>query len=273
MKRTGATLLWHLPLLLLAVATAFPLVWMLSASFMAPGESTTLPPPLLPSHPTLENYRALFERLAMGRALLNSLLIAGGTTLLSLALNSMAGYAFARLRFSGRDRLFAWLLGGLVIPAQVGTLPLFLLLRGLGWVNTYVGVIVPVAVSIFGIFLIRQFALGIPEELVDAARVDGASEWRIFRSLILPLLRPALLTLGLIQFMGTWNDFLWPLIVLSDDARHTLPVALASLVGEHAQDPELMMAGSVITVLPVLVLFIVLQRQYIDGLLAGSVKG
>jgi multiple sugar transport system permease protein len=185
----------------------------------------------------------------------------------------MAGYAFAKLRFAGRDRLFHALLTGLVVPAQVGMLPLFLLLKSLGLVNTYWGVIIPSMSSIFGIFLVRQYALGIPDDLLDAARIDGAGERWIFWRVVMPLLKPILVTLALFTFMSTWNDFMWPLIVLSDDRLYTLPVALASLVGEHVQDTELMMAGAVLTVMPVLVLFLALQRAYVRGIVAGSVKG
>jgi multiple sugar transport system permease protein len=152
-------------------------------------------------------------------------------------------------------------------------LPLFLLLKELGLVNTYWGVILPGVASIFGIFLIRQYALGIPDDLLDAARIDGAGEFRIYRSVVLPLLAPILVTLAIFTFLAVWNDFMWPLIILTDDDMYTLPVALANLMGEHAQDVELMMAGSVLTVLPVLVLFLALQRYYIEGVMLGSVKG
>jgi multiple sugar transport system permease protein len=151
-------------------------------------------------------------------------------------------------------------------------LPLFLLLKSLGLINTLAGVIVPGLANIFGIFLIRQHAKSIPDSLLDAARIDGASETRIFWSLVLPLCRPVLVTLAMFTFLGSWNDFMWPLIILTGDERHTLPVALANLMGEHVQDPELMMAGAVLTVLPVIVLFLLLQRHYIEGLVHGSVK-
>jgi multiple sugar transport system permease protein len=272
-KKAAVSLLLHLALGLLALATLLPLIWMVSASFMPPGEATTDPPPFFPSRVTLENYQALFTRLNLGRHLLNSIGVAVGGTLLSLLFNSMAGYAFAKLRFGGRDRIFAILIAALAIPGQVGMLPLFLLMRQLGLVNTYLGVLIPSLASILGIFLVRQFALSIPDELLDAARVDGAGELRIFTSVVLPLLRPVLATLAIITFMNTWNDFLWPLIVLTDDAKQTLPVALARLVGEHALDTELMMAGAVLTVLPVLLVFLALQRSYIEGILMGSVKG
>lgn len=260
-------------LALIGLLTLFPLLWMVSASFMPSGAANTMPPPLLPKHPTLEHYTALFTRLDFPRNFLNSLLISSVTTVLSLFINALAGYAFAKLRFGGRDRLFSLLVAGLVVPAQVGMLPLFLMVRGMGLVNTPWGVMIAALASILGIFMIRQYALAIPDDLIDAARVDGAGEFLIFRKIVFPLLRPILVTLAAFSFLATWNDFLWPLIVLSDERKFTLPVALASLVGEHVQDTELMMAGSVVTVIPVLVLFLALQRSYIRGVLMGSVKG
>jgi multiple sugar transport system permease protein len=265
--------LLHAGLIAGGLVTLFPLLWMLSASLMSNGEATTYPAHVIPHAPTLDQYRALFERLNIGRAFFSSTVIAVITTLFSLLFNSMAGYAFARLRFRGRDRMFTLLLAALVIPAQVGMLPLFLMMKSLGLVNTYWGVIIPSLASVFGIFLIRQFMLSIPQELLEAARIDGAGEWRIYWSVVMPLARPILATLAIFTFMTTWNDFMWPLIVLSDQSHYTLPVSLANLVGEHAQDVELMMAGSVLTVLPVLALFLFLQRYYIAGLMAGSVKG
>jgi multiple sugar transport system permease protein len=273
MKGRGETLLLHAALVAGAAVTLFPLLWMLSASFMSNGEATTYPPHLLPHAATLDQYRQLFSRLNIGRAFLSSTTIAGITTLASLLFNSMAGYAFARLRFRGRERLFGLLLSALIIPAQVGMLPLFLFMKSIHLVNTYWGAILPSLASVLGIFLVRQFMLSIPQELLEAARIEGAGEWRIYWSLVMPLARPVLATLAIFTFMTTWNDFMWPLIVLSDQRRYTLPVAMAGLVGEHALDIELMMAGAVVTVLPVLVLFLVLQRHYIAGLMAGSVKG
>jgi multiple sugar transport system permease protein len=263
----------HVALFALAALTMAPLFWMVSASFMRPGEASTVPPPLLPAHPTLEHYVTLFTSLNLARHVFNSTIIAVGSAMFSVTLNGMAGYAFAKLRFGGRDRVFQLLVVGLVIPLQVGMLPLFLMFKELGLVNTYWGVIVPSMASIFGIFMVRQYALSIPDELLDAARVDGASELQIFRTIVLPILAPILVTLGAFIFLSAWNDFLWPLVVLSDDRLYTLPVALANLSGEHVQDTELMMAGSVLTILPVIVVFLMLQRAYIQGVMAGSVKG
>ena len=268
----GGSVALHAALIVFGALSLFPLLWMVSASFMSTGEATTFPPPFVPSRPTLSHYGDLFRRLALGRYALNSAFIAVVTTVASLAINASAGYAFAKLRFHGRDITFRVLVAGLAIPVQVAMLPLFLLVKALGLVNTYGGVIIPGLASIFGIFLVRQYALAIPDDLLDAARIDGAGEWRVFRSIALPAIRPVLATLALWTFLATWNDFMWPLIVLSDDRRYTLPVALAGLVGEHAQDVELMMAGAVVTVLPVLVLFLFLQRFFIEGVTEGAVK-
>ena len=257
----------------LAALSLAPLLWMLSVAFMQPGEASHFPPPLLPAAPTLHNFHELFARVGMGRYLFNSFLIASLTTLVALLLNTMAGYAFAKLRFAGRDAMFRALLAALVIPAQVAMMPLFLMLKQLGLVNSYAGAIVPGMAGIFGIFLVRQYARSIPDELLEAARIDGAGEFRIFFQIVLPVLKPILVTLAIFVFLASWNDFMWPLIVLSDSSLHTLPVALASLSREHVQDNELMMAGSVVTVLPVLLLFLALQRYYLQGLMVGSVKG
>lgn len=273
MKARRGTVLLHIALVLGAVITLVPLAWMVSASFMLTGEASSYPPRLVPSAATLDNYRALFTRMRIGRSFLNSTIVSVSITVLSVLFNSMAGYAFAKLRFRGRDRLFGLLLGALVIPTQIGMLPLFLMMKTAGLVNTYWGVILPSAASIFGIFLMRQFMSSIPDDLLDAARIDGASELRIYWSIVLPLARPILVTLALFTFMASWNDFMWPLIVLTGEDKYILPVAIATLSGEHAQDIELMMASSVLTILPVLILFIALQRYYIAGLMMGSVKG
>lgn len=273
MKRPLSGFLLHAALIAGALLTLAPLLWMVSASLMASGEANTVPPPLVPRHVTFEHYVELFTHLNLARALINSLFIACTVTLVSVVVNSMAGYAFAKLRFGGREAVFRLLLAALVIPAQVGMIPLFLMVQGLGFVNTPWGVMIPGLASIFGIFMIRQFAISIPDDLLDAARIDGASEFRIFWTIVLPVLRPILATFATFSFLSSWNDFMWPLIVLSDDAKYTLPVGLANLVGEHVQDTELMMAGSVLTVVPVLLVFLVLQRSYIRGVMMGSVKG
>jgi multiple sugar transport system permease protein len=258
---------------LVALLILMPLMWMVSVSFMAPGEAAAFPPPLFPKEPTLENYRTLFGTYGIGRYLANSVLVSTLATILALLFVVPAGYAFAKLRFTGREAIFQALVAAMVVPGQIGMLPLFLELKAMGLVNSYAGALVPWLAGIFGIFLVRQFCLSIPTELLEAARIDGASEGLILRRIVLPALKPVLITLALFIFLGSWNDFMWPLIVLADQNLYTLPVALAALSREHVQDNELMMAGSVVTVVPVLVLFLALQRHYLSGLLAGSVKG
>ncbi len=270
---TGRRVLLHLVLVIGAVLAATPLLWMVSASLMPAGSANASPPPLVPSDFTLEHYRALFTSLNLGRYFVNSLVISIGGTLLAVTITGLAGFAFAKLRFTGRDATFRLLLAGMIIPGQVAMLPMFLLLREMGLINTLFGAMIPVLAPIYGIFLVRQYALSIPDALLEAARLDGASEFRVFWSVVLPGLTPVMTTLGVFTFLAAWNDFMWPLIVLSDDARYNLPVALANLAGEHVQDVELMMAGAVVTVLPVFVGFLFLQRYYIQGIMAGSVKG
>ena len=272
MKKPVARFVVNGLLVLAAGLALFPLAWMLSVSFMQPGAASTAPPPLLPSAPTLANYRELLAQGHIARAFVNSLGLAIALTLLSTTFNTLAGYAFAKLQFRGRERLFAVAVAALVIPGQVAMLPLFLMLKQMGLVNSWGGVIVPGLAGIFGIFLVRQYARNIPDELIEAARMDGAGELRIFVSVVLPVLLPVLVTLAVFAFLGSWNDFMWPLIVLTDGDLHTLPIALAGLSREHVQDSELMMAGAVITVAPVLLLFLALQRYYMQGMMMGSVK-
>lgn len=267
------TLIAGTVLVFATVWAAFPLFWMTSMSFMPEAEANAFPARLWPVNPTLDNYAELFAYQHMGRYVLNSLFVACLATALSLAFNVTAGYAFAKLQFKGREKLFQALLAALVIPGQLTMLPLFFLLKNLHLLNTYVGVVVPFMSSLFGIFLVRQYALSLPDEMLQAARVDGASEWQVFRRIVLPNLRPIMVTLGVFTFLAAWNDFLWPLIVLSDDGFYTLPLAIAALSQEHLQDQGLMMAGATVTIAPVLILFILLQRHYVRGLLSGSVKG
>lgn len=258
---------------MVALLVLAPLLWMVAVSLMQPGQAAQFPPPLWPAHPTLDNYRTLFQDYGIGRYALNSLLVSTLATALALLFVVPAGYAFAKLRFRGRDAIFQALVAALVVPGQIGMLPLFLELKAMGLVNSYAGALVPWLAGIFGIFMVRQFSLGIPNEMIEAARIDGAGEGAILGRIVMPALKPILITLALFVFLGSWNDFMWPLIVLADQDLYTLPVALAALSREHVQDNELMMAGSVVTTLPVLVLFLALQRHYLDGLLAGSVKG
>ena len=259
-------------LILTSVITLIPFVWMLSASFMADGAASVFPPKFLPDEVVLDQYKTLFTRLNIARNFFNSAFLATIVTFVSLFFNSMAGYAFAKYRFKGKTKLFNLLLVNMIVPSQITMLPLFLMLKSVGLINTYMAIIVTGLANIFGIFLIRQHCLSIPDSLIEAARMDGASDFQIYRKIILPLAVPILVTLGIFTFLGTWNDFLWPLIALTDESMYTLPVALSNLMLEHTRDPEFMMAGSVLTIIPVIIVFLALQRYYIKGIMMGSVK-
>lgn len=267
----------------LALAAATPLLWMVNVSLMPKGAAGMFPPPFWPAHPTLDNYRELLSahpdvngastNYRIGPAIANSVVLATLTTVLVLALTVPAGYAFAKLRFAGKARLLQAVLALAVVPTQVAMLPLFLMLKWAGLVNTYAGVLAPWLAGVYGVLFVRQATLAIPDEMLDAARVDGASEWGILIRIVLPLLRPAVVTLALFSFLASWSDFLWPLIAITDQNLYTLPVALAAIGREHVRDTELMMAGAVVTTAPVLLLFLGLQRYYFTGVLGGGVKG
>ncbi len=239
---------------------------------MPTGDASVFPPKIIPQRVTLDQYTFLFQRMNLGRYFLNSLILAVSVTVVSLFVNSMAGFAFAKYTFRAKKQIFTILLSSMIIPTQVTMLPVFLLLNKLGLLNTYFGIILPGMASIFGIFLFRQYLQSVPDSLLEAARIDGAGDFLIYWKIIIPLTMPVLVTLALFTFMGTWNDFLWPLIVMTKEDMYTLPVALANLMGEHAQDPELMMAGSVITLIPVLLVFLALQRYYLQGIMIGGSK-
>ncbi|MCL4509707.1 MAG: carbohydrate ABC transporter permease [Bacteroidetes bacterium] len=249
-----------------------PFFWMITTSFMKSGESFSYPPRFWPKAFTIQQYQILFQRLHFLRDFLNSFAVASLMTVSSLFINSLAGFAFAKYNFKARRFMFTSFLVTMVIPGQVGMLPVFLILRQMGMLNTYWGLILPGTVSAFSIFFFRQYMSTIPTDLIDSARIDGCGDFKIYWRIMLPLARPALVTLGLFTFLGTWNDFMWPLIVMNKDSMYTLPVALANLMGEHAPDTELMMAGSVVTTLPVMILFLALQKSYVSGLVAGSLK-
>ncbi|MCB0265543.1 MAG: carbohydrate ABC transporter permease [Calditrichaeota bacterium] len=271
-KNVLQVIVLHIVMTGFALVTLLPFFWMLSASLMQSGEASVFPPRFLPETITFNNYLQLYEKLNVTRFFLNSLILSVSVTVLSLFVNSMAGFAFAKYAFRGKKQIFAALISSMIIPGQVTMLPVFLLLNKMGLINTYFGVIIPGLASIFGIFLIRQYLQSVPDSLIEAARIDGANDFLIYRKIILPLAKPVLVTLALFTFMGTWNDFLWPLIVMTKESMYTLPVALANLLGEHVQDVEMMMAGSVITIIPVLIVFLVLQKYYLQGIMIGGVK-
>ncbi|WP_084958922.1 carbohydrate ABC transporter permease [Thermoactinospora rubra] len=249
-----------------------PFVWTALSSVKPEAEIRRDPPTLWPRTFTLDNFTELFERVNMGQAFANSLLIALVLVATNLLLCSMAGYAFAKLPFRGRNLAFALVLVQLAIPAIVVMIPQFVLIANLGLVNTFLGIILPTVVTPLGVFMMRQFISELPDELIHAARVDGAGELRIFFRVILPLCGPALATLGLITFLGAWNNFLWPAVVAQSEEMYTLPVALNILNGHEGTHYNLLVAGSVVVIAPILVLFVFLQRFFVQGIATTGIK-
>ncbi len=272
---TGFRRRWWLYLLLtvalLVVVT--PFVWMVLGSFKTSSELRQVPPTWLPENPTLDNFSSLFSRLSFGTYFANSTLVAVAVTVGNLLFCSMVGYALAMLNFRGKKVIFALILGTLMIPGVVTFVPLFVLVANMGLVNTLPGLILPFLVGPFGVFLMRQFIMGLPKDLVEAARIDGAGEMKIFLRIILPLLGPAMATLGILTFLGSWNNFLWPLVVAQTNNSYTLPVALALYsTGQNQTEYGLLMAGATVVVLPVLVVFLIFQRHFIQGIATTGIK-
>jgi multiple sugar transport system permease protein len=250
-----------------------PFVWMALGSFRPDRELKQTPPSWLPQDWTLDNYRTLFTQLDFPTYFFNSGVVALAITLGNLLFCSMLGYALAKLDVPGKRVIFVLVLATLMVPGVVTFVPLFVLVSNMGLTNTFGGLIFPFLAGPFGVFLMRQFILSRPDELIHAARVDGAGEWRIFRSIILPLCKPALATLGILTFLTSWNNFLWPLVVAQSEERYTLPVALAIYsIGENKSDYGLLMAGSVVIILPVLLVFLVLQKHFVRGIAMTGIK-
>jgi multiple sugar transport system permease protein len=251
-----------------------PFLWMLLASLKTQRELLQVPPTWIPETVTTDNYTRLFERLDFPRYFWNSTVIAVLITASNVVFCSMVGYALAKLRFFGRDKLFLLVIGTLLVPGSVTLVPLFVLMSKLGLVNSLWAVVLPAAAGPLGVFLMRQFMLAIPDDLLEAARVDGASELHIFWRIVMPLSTPAIAALGIITFLPSWNALLWPLVVLTDEQKFTLPVALAIFArGQFQADYGLLMAGSVVLVAPVLVLFFFLQRHFTQSISMTGLKG
>jgi len=218
------------------------------------------------------NYRRLWESVPYNRYFINSVFISTASTLLTLFFCSLGGYAFAKYRFRGQKFLFGMLLASMMIPFQVLLVPLFGVMYDIGWLNSYQAIIIPFSVGAFGIFLMRQFIIGIPSDLMDAARIDGCSEFGIYYRIILPVIKPALGALTIYSFLGSWNSYLWPLIILRDESKYTLPLGLANLVGVYRQEYGMLMAGTLLSLMPIILLFLAMQREFVQGITLGSVK-
>ena len=264
--------IYALVALSLSFAFLLPIIWMFFASFRTIPDLSAYPPKLFPRSWTLGNYTQVFKQLPFLRLYQNTFLYAGTVTLSSLLLDSMAGYALARLRFRGSNVIFFTMIVLLMLPFQVTLVPLYLLMHNLGLVNTVPGLIIPRLTNAFGIFFMRQFFLGLPHDLEDAARIDGASEWKIFRRVIAPLAKPAYLALGLFYFQGNWNDLIWPLIMTNTVRDGTLPAGLSLFNGQHNINYGVVMAGSVLSLLPVVILFLIVQKSFVQGIATTGTK-
>lgn len=274
-RRSRVNLLAFAALCLGGVVMVVPFLWMISTSLKPSSDVLTLPPRLIPAQPTLNAYREVAQSFPLWQALLNSLIVAVLTTLGQLIVSAMSGYAFARFRFWGRDVLFTLFLATLMVPFAVTMTPLFIIVKGLGWTNSYLGLIVPAMFSAFGIFLMRQFFLSLPGELEEAATLDGSSTISTFWRVMLPLTGPALATLAVFSFMASWNNFLWPLLIVSDQNLMTLPLALATLQGVYPGQTQwnLIMAGTVVAVAPMILIFLLAQRWVVEGITTSGIKG
>lgn len=267
----GRSLLF-LVLALLAAAVVFPFVWMLFTSLKPENDIVRFPPRLLPSALTTEGYTNIWQRVPFGRFFLNSVVVAGGVTLISLFLDSLTAYALSRLHFPGRDLIFILILVALMLPFQVTFIPVYVTVNFFGLLNTFAGLIVPRATNAFGIFMLRQFFLTLPREIDDAARIDGAGEFYIYSRIILRLSGPALATLAIFHFMYNWNDFLWPLLVTSSTEMRTLPAGLALFMGQHVVEYAVLMAGAVLALAPLFVAFLFAQKYFVQGIAVSGLK-
>lgn len=269
----AAAIVLHVVLVAGLLVMVGPFIWMLLSSFKTEGEIRLVPPTWWPRDPTLDNYRTLFGSLNFPQYFINSTVVAVLTTLGNLLFCSAVGYALTKLRFPGRRALFGVVLGSVMVPGMVTFVPQFVLVANMGLTNTYAGLVLPYLAGALGAFLMRQFMLSIPDELIESARVDGASELRIFLSIVLPLSRSMLAALGILTFLASWNNFLWPLVVATTEDKYTLPVALALYsVGQNQTKFGLLLAGAVVVVLPVLLVFLVLQRHFVRGIATTGMK-
>jgi len=258
--------------ILVGLLMLLPIIWMFFTAFKPEADIVTYPPTLWPRELTFEHFVEVWERIPFARLYVNTIIFAGGVTVISLLFDSMAAYALARIPFKGRGVVFVGILLLLMLPFQVTLIPLYDMLNGMGLTNTLPGMIIPRMTNAFGIFFLTQFFLSLPKDLEEAARVDGASEWRIYWGIIMPLARPALLTLGLFHFQYNWNDLLWPLVMSSSVESSTLPAGLALFMGQHVVEYGLLMAGSLLALLPVVIFFLLIQRSFVAGIATTGLK-
>lgn len=273
-KRTISLTLSYVALALVTFLMIFPLIIVVIVSFTPNAVTQTWPPKIIPSAWTLDNYTSLFQRLPIGRELLNTIVFAGAVTIISVFFDSLAAYGLSRVDFKGRGILLAVLIATMMIPAMALLIPVYKLLGSMGLVNSYLGIIIPRMADVGGIFLLRQFFISIPKDLDNAARIDGAGEFRIFAQIILPNAVPAILTVGMFNFMGNWNDLLWPLIMTTKPETRTITAGLAMLTGHGSSVTPygVVMAGALISALPLLIVFFFVQKRFVEGIAMTGMK-
>jgi len=274
LRHTLETILWYVVLCLIALVTVFPFVWVISTSFKGPTDVIySVPPQIIPQNPTFANYIRVWNQLPMGNFFLNSILVTVSTVVFNVLFSALAAYPFAKMKFPGRDVIFYLLLATFIVPPQLTYIPSFVLaVNVFHYYDTIFALIFPSLATVFNIFLLRQAFRTVPDDLIDAGRIDGASEFRIWWSILLPVVRPALATVAIITFVAQWNDFFWPSLMLHTRTNMTLQVGLANLQGMFTSDSRGVAAGVVMAIIPILIIFVVLQKQFVRGL-TGAVKG
>lgn len=271
-KRLG-TVFFYGVAILLAVIALIPFLWMISTSFKSRGALMSIPIEWIPENPTWDAYIKVFSKFPFAKTIANSLFISVSYTAITLLSSAMAAFAFAKLRFTGSRVIFGGYLATMMIPTQVTMIPLFVIMTKLGLKDSYASVIMPSIFRPFAIFLLVQQMRTIPEDLLAAARIDGAGVLQVFRKIALPLCIPSLATLSITTFMESWNDYLWPLLMLGDKDKMTLPIALSTLNGQYGTEYNVLMAGSLVSMVPIIVIYIIAQRQFKSGMMAGGIKG
>ena len=266
------TLLRYLILLVVGATLIVPFLWMIATSLKAPGAVLTVPPEIIPHAPTLASYRQVADAVPLLRMFANSVIVTVVSVVGQLTTSALSAYAFARMRWRGRNALFLLYLATLMVPSQVTITPLFVLMQRLGWVDTYQGLIAPGIVSAFGTFLLRQAMLGVPREYEEAVFLDGGTHWTAFRHVVVPMVGTALATLMVFAVMGSWNSFLWPLFITRDERLMTLPVGLATLHGRYTTEWGMVMAGAVVSVLPIVLVYLAAQRAFVRGVALSGLK-
>lgn len=273
-KRVLSKILTYTLLIFIAAVSVFPFLWLLSTALKSPGENLfKYPPDLLPVMPTLNSMIFVLTEIPFARYFWNSVITAAATVVFNVILSALAAYPLARMQFKGKNFMFMSILSTMMIPFQVSIIPLFIIATKLGLKNSYTGVVLPFAVSAFGIFLLRQAFLTIPKSLDEAAFIDGCNSFQIFYKVLLPLIKPSIATLAIFTFVNSWSNFLWPLLVLDEKPMYTLPLGILDLQGTFATDWRLVAAGAVLSTIPIILFFAINQKHFIEGATAGGIKG